>query len=76
MRYVVEFLKSFVIIIEIVKANPSNHLAYIQMQNLLSTDLMKLGYFNWLRCRDKWAQEMVNGAKERWIVTENFHFAI
>lgn len=68
--------KEFCYYYRIVKANPSNHLAYIQMQNLLSTDLMKLGYFNWLRCRDKWAQEMVNGAKERWIVTENFHFAI
>ena len=59
-----------------VKINPSNHAAYIKMRTLLYPNIIKLGYFNWLRCRDKWAQALVYEAKEKWNCMTDFNFSL
>ena len=49
-----------------VRIDPSDHVAYITMRELLYPGLIILGYFDWLRCRDKWAESLVLEAKTKW----------
>jgi len=59
-----------------VKRNPSNHQSYLRMRDMLYPGLIRLGYFNWWQCRDKWAQSMVVEAKEKWDQSEIFRHSL
>lgn len=57
---------AFVANYRLARSDGSNTHAREAMATHLFPDIMQLGYFNWWKCKDAWAQEMVESARDRW----------
>jgi len=62
---------AFVANYRLARADPMNTQARETMAEYLFPDIMQLGYFDWLMCKDAWAQELVESARARWKVVNS-----
>lgn len=57
---------AFVANYRLARSDANNIHARQTMAEYLFPGIMQLGYFDWWKCKDDWAQEMVESARDRW----------